>query len=473
MADASSDAPMPDAATPDGGSDARAADGSVDGSTGGVGGPLRAFPGAIGAAAEITGGRGGEVYHVTQLGDDGPGSLRDALRESNRTVVFDVSGIIRLESRLAPTANNITIAGQTAPGDGITIDGDAFLIFESDNWLVRHVRFRGSYASENVQDSFTALNSSRVYLDHCSISFGLDEAGTMTQSSGSTSTTIGQSTMAHCLLAESKTGTILKGDAGYTSYRNLYYNVAHRFPNVASNAGSSFDIINNVVWNYQNRLIRGNDAVDIVHVGNFADLGRTPLRNDRINQYQYLGVDPRIYTADNVLVAVNTQDPNTHDAAAMNADNRLMWSFFDGTRSPFAEDERLPEAWFVSAQRELLGVAPPILSAADALAGVAEVGANRRLNADGSVSENPDPHDRAWIANVVAGVYEAPLRTSDYAILPVDSEERPADFDSDRDGMPDAWEMRQGFDPARDDHAEDADGDGYENLEEYLDRIDL
>ncbi|MEM9189706.1 MAG: hypothetical protein AAGF12_11055 [Myxococcota bacterium] len=411
---------------------------------------------------------------MTQLGDSGPGSLRDAVSESNRTVVFDVSGAIQLSSRLAARADNITIAGQTAPGVGITVDGDAFMIFESDNWIVRHIRFRGSYAGESVQDSFTALNSSRVYLDHCSVSFGLDEAGTMTQSSGSISTSVGQSTMAHCLLAESKTGTILKGDAGYTSYRNLYYNVAHRFPNIASNEGSSFDVLNNVVWNYSNRLVRANDAVDIVHVGNYADIGTTRMRNDRINQYQYLGMEPRIYTAGNVIVAVNEQSPNTYSVSEMNADNRLMWSFFDGTRSPFAEDQRLPAEWFASSQRALLGVPPPIVSAEEARRIVlADVGANRRLEADGSITANQDAHDREWIANVEAGVYERAMSTSEYAVAPIPFEERPSDFDTDRDGMPDVWERAQGFDPARDDHAEDADGDGYENLEEYLGLVDL
>lgn len=443
-------------------------DATTDSSDASVSGPLRAFPTAVGAGAEITGGRGGDVYHVTTLDDSGPGSLRDAVSESNRTIVFDVSGVIELASRLTGNAENITIAGQTAPGAGITVAGNTFMIFESDNWIVRHLRFRGS---GDDQDAFTVLNSSRIYIDHCSMSFGLDEAGTMT---GSTSTTLGESTMAHCLLAESKTGTILKGDTGYTSYMNLYYNISHRFPNLASNGTGAFDVINNVAWNYSNRLVRANDAIDLVHQGNYSDLGTTPLRNDRINQYQYFGADPRIYSADNVIVAVNTQDPNTHTASEMNADNRLMWSFFDGTQEPYVEDERLPTEWFQSASRDLLGVAPDVFSAEEALTRVlADVGANRRLEADGTVTSNSDTYDRAWITNVQEGVYESALDESEYTVAPVESESRPMDFDTDRDGMPNVWEIAQGFDPDVDDHADDADGDGYENLEEYLDRVDL
>lgn len=469
------DAALRDAGLHDGGSDVDGGptDAGADGGAG-VGGPLRAFPTAVGAAAAITGGRGGSVYHVTQLGDSGPGSLRDALSESNRTVVFDISGVIELTSRLTATVDNITLAGQTAPGAGITIDGDAFMVFEADNWIVRHLRFRGSYASDTVQDSLTVLNSERVYLDHCSMSFGADEAGTMTQSSGSSSTSIGQATMAHCLLAESKTGTIFKGDAGFTSYLNLYYNITHRFPNLASNEGGAFDVINNVAWNYAFRAVRANDGIDLVHLGNYADLGTTPLRNDRINQYQYGGDAPRIHTAGNVFVAVNTQDPNTYTPTQMNADNRLMWSFFDGTQSPYVEDERLPNEWFEDTPRALLGVPPEVLTAEEALARVTtDVGANRRLEADGTWVDNADELDRGWVANVAAGVYTSRLGLGEYAVPELPSETRSDAFDTDRDGMPDVWETAEGLDPDRDDHAEDADGDGYENLEEYLDLIDL
>lgn len=446
--------------------------GSDDGGTT-VGGPLRAFPTAIGAAAEITGGRGGSVYHVTNLDDSGPGSLRDAVSESNRTIVFDVSGRIVLESRLTANADNITIAGQTAPGAGITVDGENFMIYNSDNWIVRYVRFRGGYAAADTPDSFAALNSIRVYVDHCSMSFGADEGASLTQSSGSTATT-GEATMGRCLVAESKTGTILDGEAGYTSYQNLYYNISHRFPNVASPSSGSYDIINNVVWNYSNRLIRGNDEADIVHLGNYADIGTTPMRDDRINQYQYRGVEPRIFTEGNVIVAVNSQSPNTHGVEAMNADNRLMWSFFDGTLSPYVEDDRLPTEWFAATRRELLGVAPIVLSAEEAFAQVPrDVGANRSLGADGATTDNTDDYDEEWIANVLAGVYAGNLSIGEYSVDPLPSEERPADFDTDRDGMPDVWERANGFDPDTPDDSGDADEDGYTNLEEYLDLVDL
>jgi len=146
-------------------------------------GPVLAFPGAQGFGRYATGGRGGEVVHVTNLNDSGPGSLRDAISQPNRIVVFDVGGVIKLESRLV-FKNNQTIAGQTAPGGGITLYGDGTSFSGANNTIVRYVRFRMGRIGSSGKDTVTMANGHDVIWDHCSLSWGRDGNFDLNRSSG-------------------------------------------------------------------------------------------------------------------------------------------------------------------------------------------------------------------------------------------------------------------------------------------------
>jgi pectate lyase len=141
--------------------------------------PPRAFPGAEGAGAFTPGGRGGDVYHVTNLNDLGPGSLRFGIQNANgpRTIVFDISGTIFLQSKLNINRPFLTLAGQTAPGDGITVAGWTTDVNSTHDVIVRYMRFRpGDVNCPNYQDdAFTVDKSTNVIADHVSASWSVDE----------------------------------------------------------------------------------------------------------------------------------------------------------------------------------------------------------------------------------------------------------------------------------------------------------
>jgi pectate lyase len=145
---------------------------------------VRAFPGAEGFGAGASGGRGKHVAAVTNLNDDGPGSLRDALSAGDRTVVFRVSGTINLNSRLKLNHPNITIAGQTAPGDGICLRGHELFIADTENVIVRYLRLRPGDQAKVELDALTVWNAKDVIIDHCSLSWSTDSLNDVVKQSG-------------------------------------------------------------------------------------------------------------------------------------------------------------------------------------------------------------------------------------------------------------------------------------------------
>ena len=130
-----------------------------------------AFPTAVGFGKDVTGGRGGTVYHVTNLNDSGTGSFRDAVSVSNRIIVFDVSGYITLLSAVS-CKSNLTIAGQTAPGEGIGFKGGEISFAKSSNIICRYIRIRpGSETASSTDDALSIYRAKNIIMDHCSFSF--------------------------------------------------------------------------------------------------------------------------------------------------------------------------------------------------------------------------------------------------------------------------------------------------------------
>ncbi|RYP70532.1 hypothetical protein DL769_004925 [Monosporascus sp. CRB-8-3] len=203
---------------------------------------LLAFPGAEGLGREAVGGRTGSVYHVTNLDDSGAGSFRDAVSKSNRIVVFDVGGTINITSRVV-VSKNVYIAGQSAPGDGITVYGNGLSWSNADNAIVRYVRFRMGKGGDSGKDGITIAEGENMIFDHVSVSWGRDE--TFSISGEVHNITIQDSIVAQGLETHS-CGGLIQTDYGVSLFRNLYIDNKTRNPKVKG----MNDFQNNVIYNW-------------------------------------------------------------------------------------------------------------------------------------------------------------------------------------------------------------------------------
>lgn len=236
------------------------------------------FPGAEGYGRITTGGRGGDVYHVTTL-EDGTqeGTFRWACNKSGtRTIVFDVSGTIHLTSELRLKNGNVTIAGQTAPGDGICVAGYPFVI-SAPNTIIRYMRFR--LGNENVDnhegDGLGGMDGQRIMIDHCSVSWSIDECLSVYGSKNIT--------VQWCIVSQSLVNSgHSKGSHGYggnwggsgaSYHHNLLAHHGSRAPRLGPRPGTQtderMDLRNNVMYNWGGEGCYGGEGMNVNIVNNY------------------------------------------------------------------------------------------------------------------------------------------------------------------------------------------------------------
>lgn len=399
-----------------------------------------AFPGAQGWGRFATGGRAGEVYHVTNLNDSGTGSLRDAISKPNRIIVFDVSGVINIDSRLV-FKNNLYVAGQTAPGEGITVYGNGVSFSGASNIIVRYVRFRMGSGGDSGKDCAGIANGTNMIFDHCSFSWGLDETFSINPDGKGTDPkdiTISNCIMGQGLLQHSA-GGLMQAD-NITLYRNLYCDNSTRNNKVKGIQ----QYVNNIVYNWSNGCyLMGGDSQgqSYVNVTNNLFINGPSGGGNAITSGNS---DFHIYATD------NWQDRNrngVYDPYEIPRDEYTGGPTFE--EEPFAYPEL--DTWTAN---ELV---------------------DKLLSDVGATLPYRDMVDFYMVHQVKSfGTEGALISTEEQLPFGVPSSWTLKEFDkpvdTDGDGMPDDREQANGTDPSKDDAMEIA-ANGYANIENYVNSL--
>ncbi|WP_342083737.1 pectate lyase family protein [Dyadobacter sp. OTU695] len=455
---------------------------------------IPAFPGAEGGGAFSFGGRGGQVYVVKSLEDSGPGTLRDACEKGGaRIIVFNVAGIIRLKTPLIIRAPYITIAGQTAPGDGVCVAGESVWINTHDV-VIRHMRFRrGETFVGRRDDSIGGNPIGNIMIDHVSASWGLDENMSMYRHMYNDSTGIQEQklptvniTIQNSIFSETldtwnhSFGSTLGGE-NCTFMRNLWANNAGRNPSIGW--FGIFNFVNNVVFNWVHRSIDGGDYRAMYNiVNNYFKPGPETPKDSPVGhrilkpeagrsklKYQVYG---RAYVSGNIMEGYDKITKNNWDGGVQVEELPNAGKYTDNIRW----HEPLPMPQF------------PIMSAKESFDYViANAGATlpRRDPVDARVTTQV----RTGKINPLDNV-KLPEKQFEHRRLPIDSykngiitdisqvggypEYKGMPYpDSDDDGMPNDWETKYGLNPKDpSDARKDMSGDGYSNIEKFINGID-
>jgi pectate lyase len=429
---------------------------------------IPAFPGAEGFGRFSTGGRGGDVYHVTNLNDSGSGSLRNGIETAQgpRTIVFDLSGNIMAKSVLNINKPNITIAGQTAPGDGITLGGGCLKI-SSDNIIIRYIRARLGDQSGGANDAVTIARGSNIILDHLSASWSVDE--TLSDQGNE----IDLVTVQWCMITESlNNSNHNKGAHGYggivgglrqSFHHNLYAHHASRNPKVTGRRHCDVDFRNNVIYNWGHNSCYDGTASWVNWVNNYYKAGPATKGSIRGRIFEL---------SDKEIEAGGVNSPD--DSKKYETSFFVEGNYVDGFPVITANNWKGGIDYMGNASEAKNRALKPF-----DFPPITEQTAEKMYplvlkNAGASLER--DVIDQRIIKEVKTGTVTFGKNgiidsQKDVGGWPVLKSLAPL-TDTDQDGMPDTWEKQNNLnpnDPA--DRNGDLNKDGYTNLEEYLNSI--
>lgn len=479
---------------------------------------IPAFPGAEGGGMYTFGGRGGKVLTVTNLNDSGPGSFRWACEQGGaRIVVFNVSGIIWLKSPVAVQAPYITIAGQTAPGDGVCIAGETFEINTHDV-IVRHMRFRrGKTSVWSRDDSFGGNPVGNIMIDHCSCEWGLDENisfyrhmfslgnGRERIKTPTVNVTIQNTISAKALDNWNHSFGSTIGGENTTFMRNLWASNTGRNPSIGW--GGVFNFINNVVFNWQHRTADGGDYSTMSNfINNYYKPGPITPKDSPV-AYRIIAPESRSmnmlpYRQFGRVYAIGNITEGFTEVTRDNWNGGIQLIDKDGT--PGTAEELVLARSNEPFEMPFVSIMPTMRAYEWVLQ---NVGANlpcrdivdqRIINEvrtgvpyyieDYEQLVTDNPYGDTWGLSLASQNEQGLFK---HRRLPNDSYKQgiitdPRQMggypqygawqpysDSDGDGMPDEWEHRYGLDPNDPTDANgDMNGDGYTNIEKYINAID-
>ncbi|KAI2621194.1 polysaccharide lyase family 1 protein [Hypoxylon sp. NC1633] len=402
---------------------------------------LLAFPGAEGFGRNAVGGRTGSVYHVTNLDDTGAGSFRDAVSTANRIVVFDVGGTVQIDTRIA-VSKNIYIAGQTAPGEGITIYGNGMSFSNANDTIVRYIRFRMGKGGDSGKDGITIAEGSNMIFDHVSAAWGRDETFSI---NGPVHNVTVQNTIIGQGLETHSCGGLMQSDYGISLFRNLYIDNKTRNPKVKG----MNDFQNNVIYNWGG--------------------GGGYIAGDSAGQ-SYANIVGNYFIA----------GPNTSVAAFTRGERQLprlssfqpdvSENFYDSDKdgtlngSPLCVETTCYSDMDIQQTRFDYPVPNRPMAATDALTYVLKnVGTNFPVR---------DEVDQGLVAEVQSFGKKGELISDENASASTTTGPvKTAATDTDGDGIPDAWEDSHGLNSRDASNAMKISESGYANIEVYLNSL--